>query len=360
MPHNSSTTAASTTGPTTGGGTTEDGESNNNSKEPAISISQTSTTTTVVGSTKSNTSAHQARKPSSSAPFPKVPEPTDWQRPADLTQVRANTPLAVLPPAAPPQPHLPQPYDVRPTPKPARSKSDASVKKASGALKWMFGGGGGTGGSAVDSTESARNGMAALGLSALATDRQGSTVPNSPTARDRSDPMNDASHAALRPSRGDPPGKPASARANSNDGRDHGPGQRFNLKDLLNSGGPKLARKSSASSRKSDSSSAIGDFITAGQPGYTTSGPESIPKPRSRGASSVGGDSATSLSKKYGVCERAAIGKGATSVVRLAHKWDRKEEKLYAVKVRLLAQSFLLAASSLTNHLSGIPQEAQE
>jgi hypothetical protein len=29
-----------------------------------------------------------------------------------------------------------------------------------------------------------------------------------------------------------------------------------------------------------------------------------------------------------------AIGKGATSVVRLAHKWDRSEEKLYAIKVR--------------------------
>jgi serine/threonine protein kinase len=32
------------------------------------------------------------------------------------------------------------------------------------------------------------------------------------------------------------------------------------------------------------------------------------------------------------VCDRAAIGKGATAVVRLAHKWDRREEKLYAVK----------------------------
>jgi serine/threonine protein kinase len=42
--------------------------------------------------------------------------------------------------------------------------------------------------------------------------------------------------------------------------------------------------------------------------------------------------SATSLSKKYGVCQKVAIGKGATSVVRLAHKWDRSEEKLYAVK----------------------------
>jgi protein-serine/threonine kinase len=33
------------------------------------------------------------------------------------------------------------------------------------------------------------------------------------------------------------------------------------------------------------------------------------------------------------VCEKVAIGKGATAVVRLAHKWDRSTEKLYAVKV---------------------------
>ena len=43
--------------------------------------------------------------------------------------------------------------------------------------------------------------------------------------------------------------------------------------------------------------------------------------------------SGTGAARKYGVCERLAIGKGATSVVRLAHKWDRTEEKLYAVKV---------------------------
>jgi protein-serine/threonine kinase len=35
-----------------------------------------------------------------------------------------------------------------------------------------------------------------------------------------------------------------------------------------------------------------------------------------------------------GVCEKAAIGKGATAVVRLAHKWDKNNERLYAVKVR--------------------------
>ncbi|TFK57708.1 Pkinase-domain-containing protein [Heliocybe sulcata] len=78
------------------------------------------------------------------------------------------------------------------------------------------------------------------------------------------------------------------------------------LKEFLSGAGPKLTRRSSqrsnASSRKSDSD-----------------------------ARSVG-ESTTSLLKKYGVCERVAIGKGATSVVRLAHKWDRSEEKLYAVK----------------------------
>lgn len=88
-------------------------------------------------------------------------------------------------------------------------------------------------------------------------------------------------------------------------------GHKFTLKDLLGSA-PKLSRKSSArssaSSRKSDSEG--GPKSTAGE--------------------------STGLLKKYGTCERAAIGKGATSVVRLAHKWDRSEEKLYAVKVIFL------------------------
>jgi protein-serine/threonine kinase len=81
---------------------------------------------------------------------------------------------------------------------------------------------------------------------------------------------------------------------------------KFNLKDLL-AQGPKLVRRSSArsvgSSKKSDSD------------GERRSECES-------------------LSKKYGVCTKIPIGKGATSVVRLAHKWDRSEEKLYAIKVR--------------------------
>lgn len=87
-------------------------------------------------------------------------------------------------------------------------------------------------------------------------------------------------------------------------------GHKFNLKDLLASG-PKLNRKSSqrsTSSKRSDSDAGDGR------------------------ARSTAGDSAVSLTQKYGVCQKLAIGKGATSVVRLAHKWDRSEEKLYAIK----------------------------
>ena len=84
--------------------------------------------------------------------------------------------------------------------------------------------------------------------------------------------------------------------------------QKFTLKELLGTA-PKLGRRSSVrsngSSKKSESDG---------------------------GAKSVA-DSTASLLKKYGVCENAAIGKGATSVVRLVHKWDRSEEKIYAVKV---------------------------
>ena len=52
--------------------------------------------------------------------------------------------------------------------------------------------------------------------------------------------------------------------------------------------------------------------------------------------SKKGAPSSASLMKKYGACEKVAIGKGATAVVRLAHKWDKTTEKLYAVKVSLV------------------------
>ena len=91
----------------------------------------------------------------------------------------------------------------------------------------------------------------------------------------------------------------------------NGISRKFSLKDLL-SNRPKLNRNGSqrsVSTRKSDSDAGEGK------------------------ARSTGGDSAVSLTQKYGVCQKVAIGKGATSVVRLAHKWDRTEEKLYAIKV---------------------------
>ena len=107
------------------------------------------------------------------------------------------------------------------------------------------------------------------------------------------------------------------------DGEKH----KFNLKDLL-ANGPKLVRKSSArstaSSKRSDSD---GD------------------------RRSTTGDSVGSLSK-YGVCQKVAIGKGATSVVRLAHKWDRTEEKLYAVKVRCRSPFFLCPILNVSAEIS--------
>ena len=92
----------------------------------------------------------------------------------------------------------------------------------------------------------------------------------------------------------------------------------------------KLNRKTSQTgSRRSDDarserSEGLADSVNAAAPAPT----------QPKRAPSVGGASnaSTSLLQKYGVCEKVAIGKGATAVVRLAHKWDRSTEKLYAVK----------------------------
>ncbi|KAH6905817.1 other/HAL protein kinase [Coprinopsis sp. MPI-PUGE-AT-0042] len=111
-------------------------------------------------------------------------------------------------------------------------------------------------------------------------------------------------------SKPEPPTTPSRSKPASIHSDKGGDSHKFNLKDLLSSG-PKLGRKSSqrsTSSRRSDSDAGDGR------------------------AKSTAGDSAVSLTQKYGVCQKVAIGKGATSVVRLAHKWDRTEEKLYAIK----------------------------
>lgn len=89
-------------------------------------------------------------------------------------------------------------------------------------------------------------------------------------------------------------------------------GNKFTLKDLIGLGdAPKLQRKPSdkGSVKGSDRGSTKGSEKDFGE-----------------------NNSTASLLKKYGMCDKAAIGKGATAVVRLAHKWDRREEKLYAVK----------------------------
>ena len=128
-------------------------------------------------------------------------------------------------------------------------------------------------------------------------------------------------------SRKGPPSRPPSVHSDG--------GQKFTLKDLL--GGPKLGRRSSArstaSSKKSDSD---------------------------RGGRSEAGASTVSLLKKYGVCEKVAIGKGATSVVRLAHKWDRSEEKLYAVKVSITCSAGLVVADHGWFCVVGVPQAEKE
>ena len=106
-----------------------------------------------------------------------------------------------------------------------------------------------------------------------------------------------------------PPSPKSSSRPRAPSSTHSDGGQKMAFKDLISSA-PKLSRKSSArstgSSKRSDSDGE---------------------------RRSVTGDSTASLAQKYGVCQKVAIGKGATSVVRLAHKWDRTEEKLYAVKV---------------------------
>ncbi|KAG6819794.1 hypothetical protein H0H93_008646 [Arthromyces matolae] len=118
-------------------------------------------------------------------------------------------------------------------------------------------------------------------------------------------PQSSTSASTITPQR---PAKPSSVYSDSGS-------HKFNLKDLLASG-PKVNRRTSqrsvGSSKRSDSDAG------------SDSG-----RPRGK---STAGDSAASFSQKYGVCQKVAVGKGATSVVRLAHKWDRTEEKLYAVK----------------------------
>lgn len=101
---------------------------------------------------------------------------------------------------------------------------------------------------------------------------------------------------------------------------------------------PEKASKKKDGDAKSSASNTLRDMIGLSRRGSNTSqgnrsdgGSKKGGSESGRGGGSAFGET-TSLLKKYGVCEKAAIGKGATAVVRLAHKWDRSTEKLYAVK----------------------------
>jgi hypothetical protein len=95
----------------------------------------------------------------------------------------------------------------------------------------------------------------------------------------------------------------------------------------------KVARKSSQNSKKSDDGKS-----DRGKSDHAKEGEGSAFGGSSKGdreeTKSKSGMTTTSTLKKYGVCEKVLIGKGATAVVKLAHKWDRTTERLYAVKVR--------------------------
>lgn len=108
----------------------------------------------------------------------------------------------------------------------------------------------------------------------------------------------------------------------------------------------KVARKSSATSKKSDD----GKSDRGSQAGGEGSQYGGSTKEESKSKS---GQTTTSTLKKYGVCEKVLIGKGATAVVKLAHKWDRSIERLYAVKVSTLTGTIELT------HV-GVPQASQE
>lgn len=101
------------------------------------------------------------------------------------------------------------------------------------------------------------------------------------------------------------------------------------LRDMIMNS-PMINRRGSTASHRSDGSQSA----TSGQ-GKSEKPPKEKKKSSKSSAHGHVGPATgevASLLKKYGTCERVAIGKGATAVVRIAHKWDKSTEKLYAVK----------------------------
>lgn len=163
---------------------------------------------------------------------------------------------------------------------------------------------------------------------ALAVPRNGDSPPTTPAAGSDSDLSRPPSRA------------PSVKRNKEEESRPSGLARRLSERSIS---GSTAATSATATGPKEESGSkfTLKDLIGGGKTGESKLTRRPSDKGSTRGSdrgstkgSDYGGDnnSTASLLKKYGVCDRAAIGKGATAVVRLAHKWDRREEKLYAVK----------------------------
>ena len=109
--------------------------------------------------------------------------------------------------------------------------------------------------------------------------------------------------------------------AKSRSEKPKGSGAGTTLRDMIMNA-PKISRRGSNASHRSEGS---------GTSGQSSKSASKESKKKSVKGNAPGGE-VTSLLKKYGTCERVCIGKGATAVVRIAHKWDETEEKVYAVK----------------------------
>ncbi|CAE6450201.1 unnamed protein product [Rhizoctonia solani] len=223
------------------------------------------------------------------------PQPSGWHTPANIQALRASevtngaySPSILASGASSPVPES----TATPRPPPARraSRGATAAAKITGAaaFKRMFGGSGTSTPAMAPRTPSTETTQDSLYKPPPTPDSESETTSD----RFRSNPPSRAqSFSSERPK---PPSRPPSV---SGDGK-------FNLKDLL-AATPKARKSSNGGSRKSDAGS-------------------------EKGARSVASGASGGRLDHYGICERVAIGKGATSIVRLAHKWDRTEEKLYA------------------------------
>ncbi|GAA5874410.1 hypothetical protein JCM8547_005391 [Rhodosporidiobolus lusitaniae] len=141
----------------------------------------------------------------------------------------------------------------------------------------------------------------------------------------------EAKERARSASRGRTPSQTGRPRAESKGEADRGGEKKGALDGAMDFMRIKVQRKASLTSRRSDDGRSE-KSVHLGGDGEGGGGRSQYGGSTKEETKSRGGQSNASLSKKYGVCDKVIVGKGATAVVRLAHKWDRTTEKLYAVK----------------------------